>query len=155
MLNGRPIGMKSGSSGSICPNDLLLGRASYLIPVGKYDASINLKKRSQFMEVLIQTFWRKWHTHYFPSLILQQKWHTAKRNVRVGDIVLLQDAKALRGNWKLAEVKEVKSSKDGKVRDVILRYKFQTESRDHKGVKDTLVDRSVHRLVIVVPAEER
>ena len=155
MLNGRPVGTKNGSCAYICPNDILLGRASNLIPVANYNTTANLKKQFQFIESLVQNFWRRWHTHYFPFLILQQKWHTSKRNVQVGDIVLVQDAKAIRGDWKLAEVKEVKSSKDDKVRDVILRYKVQGDSRDYKGVKDTIIDRSVHRLVIVVPAEER
>ena len=86
---------------------------------------------------------------------MRQKWHTAKRNVRLGDIVRIQDSKTLRVDWKLAEVNQVKPSSDSKVRDVVLRYKVQSDGRDYKGVKDTMIDRSVRRLVIVVPAEER
>lgn len=78
-----------------------------------------------------------------------------KRNVQIGDIVLIQDSKALRGNWKLAEVCSVEHGRDGKVRDVELRYKVQKPSNIYQGQADMVVKRSVHRLVILLAVEER
>ena len=36
------------------------------------------------------------------SLIVRQKWHVESRNVQAGDIVLVEDLNALRGDWKIA-----------------------------------------------------
>ena len=67
----------------------------------------------------------------------------------------MQDAKSLKGQWKLAEVDQANPAKDGKVRDVTLRYKRQDGRKLYDGVKDTFINRSVHRLVVIVPIEER
>ena len=81
-----------------------------------------------------------------------------KRNLKTGDIVLVQDRKALRGQWKLAEVLEAIPGRDGKVRDVTLRYKIQASGKQassskYKGAPDTVVQRSVHRLVLILEAD--
>ena len=77
------------------------------------------------------------------------------RNILVGDIVLVQNAKSFRGHWKLAGVCSAVPSKDGKVRDVELRYKSLTDGKSYDGSKDLCIKRSAHRLVLVVPAEDR
>jgi hypothetical protein len=46
-------------------------------------------------------FFEKMARDYFPTLIVRQTWHTNKRNHQVGDIALVQDNSAFRGNWKL------------------------------------------------------
>ena len=93
--------------------------------------------------------------YYFPTLIIEQKWHTAKRNMQVGDIVLVQDSNAIRGQWKMAEEVEAKLRRDQLVRDVTLRYKNQGPEGQYKGSRDTLIKRSVHRLVVLLPKEEQ
>ena len=89
------------------------------------------------------------------TLIIQQKWHTTKRNLREGDIVLLQESSMIRGKWRLAEVCEAAAGKDGNVRDVKVRYKPQNDSKEYTGCKDIVVNRSAHRLVIILPLEEK
>ena len=39
-------------------------------------------------------------------------WHTESRNLLVGDIVMVEDNNAIRGEWKMAKVVEVVPSKD-------------------------------------------
>ena len=107
ILNGRPIGIKNSQYAYFCPNDLLLGRASTDVPPGKFDMNCSLRKRYKFIENVVEDFWKRWQMHYFPTLILQSKWHVEKRNLCQRDIVLVQDTKALRGKWKLAEVHSV------------------------------------------------
>ena len=151
----RPIGLKTSDHTYFCPNQLLLGRSTRKLPVAKYDVSLNPKKRFQFIERLTQDYWKRWHVHYFPSLILHQKWHVEVRDLSVGDIVLVQDSKSFKGEWKLAEVCHATPGKDGRVRDVELRYKSQGDNVEYKGTKDVNIKRSVHRLVLIVPVEER
>ena len=155
LLNGRPIGIKNSDHEYFCPNDMLIGRSSIDVPIGKFENWTSIKKRFQYIQSIIENFWKRWQTHYFPALILQPKWHVDTRNLCIGDIVLVQDSKALRGKWKLAEVHSVKENEDGKVRDVVLRYKVQNDSENYTGSKDVLINRSVHRLVLIIPVDER
>jgi hypothetical protein len=65
----------------------------------------------------------------------------------VGDIVMIQDSNIVRGQWKLAQVCEANPGKDGKVRDVQIRYKALETNTTYHGCDDTIIRRSVHRLV--------
>ena len=56
-------------------------------------------------------------------MTVRQKWHTNKRNLQVGDIVLVQDNSVFRGNWKLGQVAEVNPGKGSIIRGVTIRYK--------------------------------
>ena len=93
--------------------------------------------------------------YYFPTLVIQQKWHCERRNLKIGDIVLVQDSNAIKGSWKLAEMCEVLPSSDGKVRDIQIRYKIQGENGEYEGQQDMKVNRSVHKLVLILPLEEQ
>ena len=158
LLNERPIGIKPGVDielGSyLCPNDLLLGRTSIRAPIGTHLVNEGFKNRLEFVERILNGFWKKWHRDYFPTLIVRQKWHVDRRNVSIGDVVIVQDTNSLRGQWKLAQVIEVESSRDGKVRDVTLRYKLKRPGVEYKGQRDVHLKRSVHRLVVLLPVEE-
>ncbi|XP_068247848.1 uncharacterized protein [Palaemon carinicauda] len=158
LLNSTPIGIKPGSDcelGSyLCPNDLILGRASSKIQADMKFVDKKYKDRLEFMQRIVDCFWKKWQRDYFPTLMVRQKWHVDKRNVKPGDIVLVQNCNTIRGQWKLAQVTSVQSSRDHKVRDVSVRYKIQRPGRLYEGQDDVCVNRSVHRLVVLLPIEE-
>ena len=159
MMNERPIGMKPGCTLDLgtylCPNDLLLGRTSARCPPGCYDLNTNAKGRLAFIQNIVDSFWRKWQRDYFPTLVVRQKWHVARRNMRVGDIVLVQDSNAVRGAWKLAQVMEANPGRDGLVRDVRLKYKLAKAGRVYDGEDAKFMNRSVHSLVVLLPVEEQ
>lgn len=69
--------------------------------------------------------------------------------------MLVQDSNNIRGQWKLAEICEALPAVDGRVRDVKLRYKNVSAGRDYHGCLDTIISRSVRRLVIILPIEEQ
>ena len=120
IVNERPIGMhpQNPEDGTyLCANDLLLGRASNSVPSGPFRECNNLK-RLAFIESLVDAFWKKWIQNYFPSLIIRPKWHTSKRNLKINDIVLIQDSNVLRGSWKLGRVSHIYPNNDGVVRNV-------------------------------------
>ena len=77
------------------------------MPQGPFDKSNSLIKRLVFLEAVVDSFWEKWSQNYFPSLLIQQKWHHTKRNTDVGDIVVIQDNSTHRGKWKLGKVTKV------------------------------------------------
>ena len=156
--NQRPIGVKTqdpDQGNYLCPNDLLLGRASNNAPSGFIEQDVGLRARWKFVQSVVSSFWRRWMRDYFHTLVLRSKWHTARRNLQVGDIVLVKDSNNVRGCWKLAQVGGVFPGSDGMVRDVAIRYKNQGPGAEYRGVKDTVIKISVHRLVVLLPVEEQ
>ena len=157
LLNERPIGKQSNDieDGSyLCPNDLLLGRATSRIPGGPFEEYASSKKRFNYVQSIVDAFWVKMTRFYFPSLIVEQKWHTSSRNVCVGDIVLLQDSNALRGEWRLARISKTHPSSDGKVRKVTLSYRHLDNTINYKGGALTNIERPVQNLVVILAAED-
>ena len=161
LVNERPIGRHPTSPDDdsyLCPNDLLLGRSTSRVPSGSFTQTENPRYRFEFIQRIVDSFWRKWTRDYFPSLIIHQRWHTAKRNLKQGDIVLIQDSNQVRGQWKLGRVSEVFSGEDGKVRKVQVVYKNPKPGeplQKYSGRGYVTVERSVNRLVLVVPVDEK
>ena len=121
ILNERPIGRHptTPEEGSyLCPNDLLLGRATSRVPGCPFKEYASDKKRFLLIQEIGNIFWCKMTRSYFPSLLARQKWHTSKRNVKMGDVVLIQDANSVRGEWRMGIVSKAEpSSEDGFVRN--------------------------------------
>lgn len=159
ILNERPIGVKPGYDISLgtylCPNDLLLGRASNRVPSGPMVNTTDARKRFSLVQGIVTSFWKRWIRDYFPTLTVRQRWHTAQRNLRERDVVLVQDSDLIRGNWKLAQVERAIPGRDGKVRDVELRYRIVDPGSTPDRKKDRFINRSVHRLVLLLPVEEQ
>ena len=151
LVNERPIGIHRNQiqeDNYLCPNDLLLGRASNRVPSGPFKENCNYKQRYLFVQTLVEAFWKKWIRDYFPSLLIRQKWHHQKRNVRAGDIVLIKDLNVVRGEWRLGQiVKAHFGDKDKIVRTVDVRYKIPTKK------KSAIVKRAVQSIVVLLPAE--
>ena len=86
---------------------------------------------------------------YFPSVVAQSKWHHEKRDMQVGDIVIIQDSKLLRGQWKLGYVAEVIPGRDNRIRRVTVKYKNENSK------SFTFIQRPVQRLVVIVPIDHK
>ena len=151
VINERPIGKKptqSEESSYLCPNDMLLGRCSAKLPYQNFDDGASTRKRFLFLQQLVDAYWKKWTTYYFPSLIIQSKWHHDKRNMLVGDVVLIQDSNNLRGQWKMGKIVAANPGVDGKIRRVSVQYNLAGHC------SSTVIERSVQRLVLIIPVDE-
>ena len=151
LVNERPIGRKPtvpNDSTYLSPNDLILGRSTSRAPSGPFEENCSHIKRFYFVQQLINSFWKKWIQNYFPSLLVQQKWHVEKRNVKVGDVVIIQDVNSIRGKWKLGGVHKAVVDNDGKVHRVKVEYK-NTDSKEY-----IVIERSVQRLIVIVPVHD-
>ena len=149
LVNERPIGLhpthpEEGTY--LCPNDLLLGRASSKIPQGPFQERCSNKHRHDFLQGVINAFWRRWLREVFPGMVVEPKWHTQQRDVREGDVVLVQDLNLVRGQWRMALVEEAIVSADGRVRRVMISY------RTDEGTK-SIVERPVQKLIVIAPKE--
>ncbi len=82
-------------------------------------------------------------------MLKQSKWKRDKRDLEVGDIVFRKDETAAGQTYKYAKVVKVHTSADGKVRAADIEYRLPGES-----VFRTTT-RPIHKLILVVPAEEQ
>lgn len=53
----------------------------------------------------------------------RQKWHVVKRNLQIGDVVLVIDERSLRNSWPLGRIIELQPDRHGLVRQVKLKTK--------------------------------
>ena len=150
LVNQRPIGKHptQPTEGSyLCPNDLLLGRSSTHVPQGPFKERSSDKYRLDFIQQVVERFWKRWSREIFPSLVIQPKWHTERRGVKAGDVVMIEDSNAIRGKWKMGLVTNAKVSEDGKVRRCDITYKTPT------GITE-VIERAVQKLIVIVPVSE-
>jgi hypothetical protein len=117
LVNQRPIGRQTNDPDDgtyLCPNDLLLGRASSHVTQGPFLKTENPRHRVEFLQQILDSFWKRWTRDVFPCLVSRKKWDVQRRDVKVNDIVMLVDSNAVRGNWTIGRIIEVHPDKDGK-----------------------------------------
>lgn len=144
LINQRPIGRipNDPDDGSfLCPNDMLLGRASTVVPQGPFRATKNPRHRVEFIQKIVDSFWKRWNRDVFPSLVPRKKWKVERRNVRVDDFVVLQDENVIRGNWTIGRIINVYPGKDGRIRNV----NIKTPTSEYQ--------RPITKIAVIYPAE--
>ena len=76
------------------------------------------RKRWRRVQYLASAFWQRWHDMYIMNLTKRNKWHRIKKNVRVGDVVMMRDRAGPRNQWPIGRITSVKVSADDLVRSV-------------------------------------
>ena len=88
-------------------------------PPGQFmRTDIYAHRRWRRVRFLAEQFWTRWRRKYLQSLQPRQKWAETRRDLYVGDIVLVRDESQHRNDWPLGRVSEVLRSNDGRVRKV-------------------------------------
>ena len=121
LVNQRPIGRvpDDPDDGSyLCPNDIIVGRATNTVPQGPFRQTKNPRHRFEVCQKIVDSFWKKWSRDVLPRLVPRKKWTTEMRNVRVDDFVVVADPNAVRGKWTVGRVREVYPGADSRVRNV-------------------------------------
>ena len=104
------------------------------------------KKRWRRVNYLAHQFWVRWKTDYMTSIGSRNKWLYPKRNIQVGDVVMVRNVTLGRSKWPMGIVSEVLDGKDGLVRRAIVKMNSNIPS-------GKLKERAVHDLVLVIPSE--
>ena len=145
IVNERPIGRvpNDPDDGSyICPNDILIGRAnSDKIPQGPFRKTENPRHRVEFVQKLIDSFWKTWSRDVLPLLTPRKKWNFQNRNIQLNDIVIVSDSNLVRGKFCIGRIINVFPGNDGKVRNVEVRTVSGTYQRP------------ISKLSVIYPAE--
>lgn len=175
LANERPIDARLQSREDrieyVSPNSLLLGRASQNGDFACFSFARYPYRRLQEIQVQVDGFWKAWSQLAGPNLFIRSKWHTAERNVSVGDIVWICDQNALRGQFRLGKVVDVFPDAKGKVRDVNVSVtsgscaqiycpsstppRTSRNSDPDSTLRRTILRRDVRRLVVLLPLEEQ
>ena len=124
ILNFRPITRVSDD-----PTDLeALSPAQLLHPGVKLTSSTSilpsappggtsLRYSFQKARSLVDAFWKRWVNEYITTLRNRQKWLGTKKDLEVGQLVLLVDEVKSRDQWKMGKIREV-SGDESHVRTV-------------------------------------
>ena len=116
----------------------------------------NISNCYHLVQAAVNEFWNKWIELCAPTLMTSYKWTTPSRSVRPGDVVLIANKTLLKGDYRLGITQEVRSSKDGKVRSALVKYKnYKAGERNHEYTagEEVVVSRSVHPLALLLPVE--
>ena len=144
IINGRPITTVSGDPNDpepLTPNHLLLLRSEPQMPPGLFHKEDSFSRRRwRQVQYLADIFWKRWSKEYLPLLQSRQKWTTIRRNLAVGDIVLVSAENSPRNSWPLGRVVEVFADKKGLVR------------RTRVKVKGAVLERPIDKLCLLIEA---
>lgn len=123
LVNSRPLTPVSDDvidMEALTPNHFIMGRSSTALPACiTYNDNVPPRKRWKQVQSVAQQFWDRWRKEYLPTLTSRHKWINSKKNVQVGDLVMVEDSSSLvRGNWSLGRIIHVFPGRDGYVRKV-------------------------------------
>ena len=127
---------------NLTPNTLLTQKLPILfedqIPVDTRD-SLSIQWRR--VQHLSNTFWTRWKKEYLPILQPRNKWQQGKQNIKVGDIVHMQDTALHRNEWPMGIVTKCYPGSDSFVRKVDVKL----------GLTQKIMSRPIHEIILVLP----
>ena len=97
IVNCRPLTVDTINSPQmpepLTPSHLLTMKSKVILPPpGEFQrADLYSRKRWRRVQFLVNEFWVRWRKDYFQSLSPRQRWVAMRRNLRVGDIVIIKD----------------------------------------------------------------
>ena len=145
-MNGRPFTTVSSDPQDhepLTPNHLLLLRSESPMPPGLFRREDQLpRRRWRQVQYLADIFWKRWSKEYLPLLQGRRKWLQSRRNLAVGDVVLVSAENSHRNSWPLGRIVEVLPDKKGFVR------------RAKVIVKSTVLERTIDKLCLLVEKDE-
>ena len=116
--------------------------AAILPPSEEVSPSI-LLNRWRHTRNLADGFWKRFRREYISTLQQRRKWTKSRRNLEVGDVVLVAD-NTPRDEWNIARIIETFPDREGLTRRVRL-----------KTVKKKELERHVNSLVLLEATDEK
>lgn len=133
LLNSRPLTYQSADfrdEPPITPNHFLHGSCGGQLAPDIIDGrDFNPRRRWRLVQELIKHFWSRWMKEWLPLLQQRHKWKDVKKDVHIGDVVIVADPGSTRGEWPLGRVLEVYPGKDGHVRVARIQVGIKTMLR--------------------------
>jgi len=116
-LNSRPLTPQSSDPESfavLTPAHFLVGGCLTLPPEVQHpEKPINLLKKWQMVQGMMQVFWRRWSLEYLHTLQTRAKWNTSKgTSVKKGDLVLIREDNQPPLKWNVGRVVQIHPGSD-------------------------------------------
>lgn len=160
VINSRPLTAEHLNDPSgpepLTPNHILTMKSAVILPPPGHfvKEDLYLQKRWRRVQYLTNEFWTRWKKEYLLNLQSRQKWYRNRRNMKVNDIVLLQEDMAPRNEWKLARITEVYPGSDDRVRKLKLLVSDTTFDKKGKPTTKTVLhERPVQKVVTLIEAD--
>ena len=127
LINFRPITYQSSNADDaepLTPNHFLFNQVGGQFAPESVDTEpFNPRVRWRHVQEVVRHFWKRWLTEWLPSLSPRKKWGKEKRDLGVGDLVLVLSTDTPRGKWPLGRIIEVFPGPDGHVRTADVKVK--------------------------------
>ncbi|XP_050431415.1 uncharacterized protein LOC126839984 [Adelges cooleyi] len=125
-----PLNSDPSEAEAITPAHFLIGGPMMIPPEANIpEEDVQHLRRWRFVQGLMQSFWRRWHAEYLPQLQVRGKWTYQKKDLVVGDVVIIKEDCTPPTKWKLGRVVQLHPGKDGTVRVVTLKTANNNELR--------------------------
>lgn len=125
ILNSRPIGALSSDPSEmdpLTPAHFLIGAPLVSVLEEDFvDVPMNRLSRWQLLKQMSQQFWNRWRKEYLHTLQQRNKWATPNLNLKVDDLVMIDDSQSAPMRWPVGRVVELFPGADGIVRVVSVR----------------------------------
>lgn len=158
LLNSRPlthVSVNPDDDEALTPNHFPLLRSHPCLHLDNSSSTpVSHQKRHQLAQELITHFWNRWLREYVPNLIERRRWLRSRRNIAVGDLVLVMTPNAPRGTWPLGHITRVITGQDGVVRTAEVKVTKALPLRKNQRPSDVQVSshlytRPVHKLCLL------
>ncbi|KAL6463548.1 hypothetical protein MHYP_G00279390 [Metynnis hypsauchen] len=122
VVNSRPLTVDNLNNPSslmpLTPDHLIIMKSATALPPPSKFEKEDLYGRKRWCQVqhLTEQFWSRWKREYLHSISTRQCWHSTKRNLQIGDIVMDMEETLPRSQWRLGRVSETVTDSDGLVR---------------------------------------
>ncbi|KAJ8020558.1 hypothetical protein HOLleu_40182 [Holothuria leucospilota] len=147
IINARPLLPVSDSPelpSNLSPNMLLTMKSSQVTaPEGPFNQKDLLRSQWRRVQHLANMFWNKWRRDYLPMLQTRSKWQHPRKEIQVGDVVLIKK-EVSRNEWPLGRVTEIAESKDGHVRKV----KVEVVAEDRATLSRIPIDKIAKKTIL-------
>ncbi len=133
ILNSRPLTHLSEDPDDyepLTPNHVLLGfHRNWASIADTSDTDVTSRRKWKQVQALRSMFWSRWTKEYLPLLNERNKSTEKGANLKVGQLVLVQDDNVKRNKWPLARITRTMPGSDGVVRVVEIVNRSGTYTR--------------------------
>ncbi len=143
-MNSRPLVPLSADSGcyeALTPAHFLIGRSLVARPIDKVPGTTSLRACWRELQAALSAFWKRWSAEYLNSMQQRTLWRTALKNLKVDDVVVIQESTPPSA-WRLGRVVGIRPGADGLVRVAQVRM-----------ANGAIFERSVRSLVPLLDGE--
>lgn len=133
IVNNRPLCVTSNDPSDltpITPMELINGRKLDQLPDPNNRINVtNFAHLWRKRQSILNQFWKRWHNDYLMSQNIRRIWKNPTSENLMDKLVLIREDSLSRNEWKIARIIETIPSKDGLIRNVVVRTSTSTLRR--------------------------